>query len=125
MRERTRQIIDELQCERRHREIERAVAKRQRFQIRGDGERRPLCAQLRLRIDRDHRTHDAFQRVAHRVARRAEIGGKLELSQHHGKPLRKLRRHTIEQKRRRPERNRPRAARAQQIAIEQDGALCH
>ena len=105
--ERARQIVDELQRQRRHHEIERAVAERQRFLVGGD--RQTLAGDMRRdRIDRDDRAHLIRERAPHRVARRAEIDRQIEPSQHRGKPLREIVGDTVEQERRGPKRRRPR-----------------
>jgi hypothetical protein len=113
--QRARQVIHKLQRQRRDHEIERAFGERQGFLVGGDtagGNGRADFATF-------------GEHARHRVARRAEIGGALELAQHDGEPFAQLVRHAVDQECRRPERPRARQASAQKLAVENGWARRH
>ena len=110
--ERAGQIVDELQRQRRHHEIERAVAERQRLLVGRDRQRSPACAgsgSTAISVPTPIR-----ERRRTRVGRRAKIDRELEPSQDRREPLGEIVGGAIEQEGRRTKRGRPHAAGAQQ-----------
>ena len=80
---------------------------------------------IRIPGDALDRTHLPCQCALHRVGRRANIGGALELPQHRGQPLGKLRRNAVEQKRFCTKRQSPPLPRAQQRSVEYGRSCRH
>ena len=69
-------------------------------------------------IDRDQRADPAGERAAHRIGRRADIGGEIERPQHRRKPRDEIVGGALDQEGRRIALGRPRTPGAQKPAIE-------
>src|SRR5262245_23015169 len=127
--ERPWQVVDELERERRHHEIERAVVERQRLLVGGDGKRpragEKAGAGQRVGCDDAADLSAPGKRAAHGVSRGAEIDRTVEAAQHRRQAIGQVLRHALDQERRGPERRRPRAARAQEVAVEDDVVRRH
>ena len=125
MHEHARQIVDELQRQRRNDEIESGGRERQRLLV-GDDEAPCISVFVRtLRVgchDGADRRH-AGERPAQNVGRGAEIERAIEPPQHGGEPLGEIGGGAIEQKRFRTSRRGTAPARTQQMAIEDQWAL--
>jgi hypothetical protein len=100
--QRAGEVVDELQRERRHHEIEARVAKRQRFGLGHDLQAgTALC--IRHGIDRDDRGHGLAggQHVADGSGRRRKVDGQRKRPQHRRQPVGQIIRDPVDQEGRR------------------------
>ena len=124
--ERARQIVDELQRQRRDHEIERSLAERQCFRV-GDDLQMVVTSRY-VGARRVHHGNDgrnqvrAAQAAAHGIGRRGEIDRQLEAAQHRGQPVAQILGRAVDQKGRRPEFLRAAQIAADRGAVEHDGA---
>ena len=98
----TRQVVDELECERRHHQIDRSFAERQRLFVGRHGKLAIGHAAAGNRhVGRDDRTNLAAggKHLAHGIGWRTEIDGAGEVAKHGGEAIGQILRDTLDQER--------------------------